>query len=93
MSNDITELHCILVGRVQGVGFREFVRSIAFELRLTGYVKNLPEGSVEVVAQGEHGILKVFENHLKVGPPGAKVADYYSEWREPEETHATFEMP
>jgi len=75
------ELHCIISGRVQGVGYREFVKSIAQELNLKGFVANLPDGSVEVLAQGELGVLKVFVNHITKGPQGAQVRGFYDEWK------------
>ena len=43
----------IASGRVQGVGFRAFVRRIASSLKLSGYAKNLPDGTVEIVAEGD----------------------------------------
>lgn len=78
----MTELHCIVAGRVQGVAYRSFVESIAQELGLNGFVANLPDGSVEVVAQGEYGILKVFLNHLRTGSPHSVIKEVYDEWRE-----------
>jgi acylphosphatase len=74
--------HCIVTGRVQSVGYRNFVQAIARSLSLTGFVANLPDGSVEVLAQGEYGILKVFKNHLQTGPEGSQVSTIYDEWRE-----------
>jgi acylphosphatase len=47
-------------GRVQGVGFRYTVRTIANHHPVTGYVKNMPDGSVEIVAQGELPALNAF---------------------------------
>ncbi len=88
----MSELHCIITGRVQGVAFRDFVRSIAQELNLNGFVSNLPDGSVEVVAQGEFGVLKVFLNHLRTGPSHAKVAEVYDEWSEPTKEYLGFEI-
>ncbi len=85
-----SELHCIVTGRVQGVAFRNFVVSIADDLQLTGFVANLPDGSVEVLAQGDYKILKVFENHLQVGPSGSRVKNVYEEWREPEKEFQGF---
>lgn len=76
------ELHCIVTGRVQGVGYRNFVVAIAKSLFLTGFVANLPDGCVEVLAQGEYGILKVFKNHLQTGPDGSHVSTIYDEWSE-----------
>ena len=47
-------------GRVQGVGFRYTARSISADYDVTGYVKNLPDGRVELVAEGEPGELDAF---------------------------------
>jgi acylphosphatase len=55
-------------GRVQGVGFRWFVERAARELGLTGYVKNLDDGRVEVYAVGPPGKLAELENRLWKGP-------------------------
>lgn len=76
----MTELHCLISGRVQGVAYRAFAESVARELGLKGFVTNLPDGSVEVVAQGEYGVLKVFSNHLRTGPPHAQVTGFQEEW-------------
>jgi len=76
------ELHCIVTGRVQGVSYRNFVQSIAKDLSLTGFVANLPDGSVEVLAQGEFGLLKIFKNHLQTGSSGSHVGTIYDEWNE-----------
>jgi acylphosphatase len=67
-------LHVAVRGRVQGVGFRWFVRERARELQLAGWVRNLPDGSVEVFAEGERDALEHFQRLLKSGPPGAVVA-------------------
>ncbi len=80
--NGKAELHCIVSGRVQGVAFRNFVRSIAESLSLKGFVSNLPDGSVEVLAQGDFGVLKVFKSHIEKGPEGSIVRGVYDEWRE-----------
>lgn len=65
----------IVSGRVQGVGFRWFVMREATRLDLAGYVRNLPDGSVEVVAQGPQAGLASLESALRHGPPGARVQD------------------
>lgn len=75
-------MHCIISGQVQGIGFREFVRNIAQELGLVGFVANLPDGSVEVLAQGDLGVLKVFVTHITKGPQGAHIRGFYDEWGE-----------
>jgi acylphosphatase len=60
-------------GRVQGVGFRWFVRSAAARLNLVGWVANEPLGSVRVVAEGEEGSIAELARALAQGPPGASV--------------------
>jgi acylphosphatase len=63
----------IIRGRVQGVGFRWFVTSEAERLQLGGYVRNLPDGSVEVVSRGPEDALATLEARLRRGPPAARV--------------------
>jgi acylphosphatase len=60
-------------GRVQGVGFRWFVLREANHLQLTGYVRNLPDGAVEVCAQGSRHALAALERKLNAGPVAAHV--------------------
>jgi len=66
-------------GRVQGVGFRWFTREQAEKLNITGYVKNLWSGSVEIFAEGEEERLERFILELKQGPSFAKVEAIRSE--------------
>lgn len=67
-------LHAIIVGRVQGVGFREFVRAEGAARGLTGYVSNAVDGaSVEVVAEGEETALADLIDALHKGPRFARV--------------------
>lgn len=61
-------------GRVQGVGFRWFVAKTARRLGLAGHVRNLADGSVEVVVSGEPAELERLAQALAEGPPGAVVA-------------------
>ena len=62
-------------GRVQGVGYRYFVLREAEALGITGFARNLPDGRVEVVAEGPADILGDFEARLRKGPAFAHVAD------------------
>jgi acylphosphatase len=62
-------------GRVQGVGFRYWTRNIARELQLRGYVRNCPDGSVEILASGSDDRLDRLRSALRSGPPGAQVAE------------------
>ncbi len=66
-------LHVRIGGRVQGVGFRWFVREEARRLGLSGWVTNLPDGDVEVAAGGEASSLDRLRTALAVGPTGAQV--------------------
>ena len=65
--------HYVVEGRVQGVGFRWFVHAEATALKLTGYVRNLPGGRVEVLAQGSAAALDELAGKLERGPFGARV--------------------
>jgi acylphosphatase len=69
----IQRLHALVIGQVQGVGFRYFVRRQAEALSLTGFVRNLPEGQVEVVAEGNPDHLDQLLKLLELGPSGAVV--------------------
>ncbi len=62
-------------GKVQGLGFRFFVRSAAQQLSLTGWVKNHTDGSVIGVAEGEHGLIVDFLKELKIGNRWSQVDD------------------
>ena len=61
-------------GRVQGVGYRYFVLQQAEGLGVAGFARNLPDGSVEVVAEADDAVLQQLEAHLRTGPSFAKVA-------------------
>jgi acylphosphatase len=63
----------LVSGRVQGVGFRWFVALHAQEGQLAGWVRNLPDGRVEVVARGEQEALAALEAVLRSGPRSARV--------------------
>jgi acylphosphatase len=69
----VTTLHVRISGRVQGVGFRWFVREEARRLGLSGWVTNLPSGEVEVRASGEDRSVDRLRRALEVGPTGASV--------------------
>jgi acylphosphatase len=63
----------LIEGRVQGVGFRYFTRKAARGLGLAGFVRNLPDGSVEAAAEGAEEALAALERALRQGPPGSRV--------------------
>lgn len=66
-------LHIIVKGRVQGVYFRAFTQKQAVKLGLTGFVRNLANGDVEIVASGEQAILQQLVSWCHKGPMLAKV--------------------
>jgi len=63
----------LVSGRVQGVGFRFFVQAAASRDGLHGWVRNLPDGRVEAIAEGDADAVDRFERALRHGPPGARV--------------------
>jgi acylphosphatase len=65
----------LIVGRVQGVGYRHFARQAASALGVRGWIRNLPEGAVEVQAAASSATLEHFKAELRRGPRGARVED------------------
>jgi acylphosphatase len=63
----------LISGKVQGVGYRYFATTVARELRLSGWVRNLPDGRVEALAVGPERQLKRFDSELRIGPLRADV--------------------
>jgi acylphosphatase len=70
---DFSAFSARVEGRVQGVGFRYSCIREGRRLGLTGWVKNTPEGDVEVWAEGPAGKLETLLQWLRRGPPGARV--------------------
>lgn len=66
--NTLKRLHVCYSGRVQGVGFRFTAETTAMALRLTGWVRNLRDGRVEIVVEGDEPVLHEFLEHLRTGP-------------------------
>lgn len=77
-------MHLIVSGRVQGVFFRDNTRRKAIELGLKGYAKNLPDGNVEVVAEGNEYKLKQFIEFIRKGPGIADVTGIEIRHKKPE---------
>lgn len=74
--------HIFISGFVQGVGFRHFVKRKAQEIGLTGWVKNLPDGRVEVVFQGPKEKIEEIIILCRKGPFLSEVEDVEVEWEE-----------
>jgi acylphosphatase len=73
-------LHLIVSGRVQGVGFRFSAYDEAKQLALAGWVRNLPGGEVEIVAEGSRENLQMLAAWAHLGPPSAHVTTVREEW-------------
>ena len=72
--------HLVILGRVQGVCYRAFTRDLASNLGLKGWVRNLYDGSVEAVFEGEKKIIELALKECYIGPPGARVTDIKVHW-------------
>lgn len=70
-----SQIRAIVRGKVQGVYFRASTRDLAQRLDLGGYARNLPDGSVEVVAEGAEDQLRSLLDYLQHGPDLARVTD------------------
>ena len=88
----IKSMRALVTGRVQGVGFRYFTQHCARRLQLQGYVRNLPNGGVEVGAVGaKQALLRLVED-LQQGPVGSRVNGCQVSWGEAIECGAGFEV-
>lgn len=73
-------LQLLISGEVQGVGFRASAYQYAMRLGVTGWVRNLADGRVEIVAEGEQQQLALFTEWSRNGPSYAKVSDVIVEY-------------
>lgn len=76
-------LHLKIYGRVQGVYFRSSAQSKARELGLSGWAKNIPDGTLETVVEGEEEMLEEYIRWCKKGPAAARVDKVEEKWDEP----------
>jgi len=86
------QIHVVLSGRVQGVGYRYYALRSAQRLNLHGWVRNLPDGSVELEAEGARDALERFEEEMRRGPAAAEVADCRVTWSEHESGRRGFRI-
>jgi acylphosphatase len=89
---EIQQLHAIIRGRVQGVSFRYYTQRRADELGVVGWVRNLPDGSVEVRAQGTTKQLEDLLAFLHHGPDAARVTSVDVDWHSPEAQFEFFQI-
>ena len=88
----LKQLQLMVRGRVQGVYFRASTQREARRLGLTGWVKNRPDGAVEVVAEGEEDQVKDFLGWAQHGPATARVDKVDTRWRSYTGEFASFEI-
>ena len=89
---DMASLHAVASGLVQGVFYRAFVKQEATGLRLHGRVRNLPDGRVEVEAEGKRQRLELLVQRLRKGPPSAEVSDVTTEWSDFRREYSDFRI-
>jgi acylphosphatase len=70
-------VHVVVIGRVQGVGFRAYVEDEALKLGASGWVRNRRDGSVEAVFAGEEQAVAAVIEACRKGPPGARVEAFH----------------
>ena len=87
----MTARRAVVQGRVQGVGFRYFAARAARELGVAGWVRNLPDGSVETLVEGDAEAVEGYLDRLRRGPLGSRVDGVVVEERA-EKGHSTFEI-
>ncbi len=85
-------IHCFIAGRVQGVSYRAYTQHKATQLGLSGWVRNCPDGRVELVAEGEHETLEQLIVWCREGPPAADVTDVETQWEANTGAHRTFDI-
>jgi acylphosphatase len=88
----MVEIHALVTGMVQGVAYRTYLQEMATELQIVGRVKNLPDGSVEVVAQSEPDTLRAFIECMHEGSLLSVVAGVAVEWRSASKTFHEFSV-
>lgn len=89
---DSATLHAVVYGQVQGVGFRFFVLREGRRLQLTGFVRNLSDGRVEVFARGPRPALEDLAQRLRQGPMFSRVEEVELKWNVPVPPASEFEI-
>ena len=82
----------VVSGRVQGVGFRYFTQDTALREGVTGWVRNLPDGRVEALIEGDADAVTRVERAVRKGPRGARVDRVYVDDEDPSGLYTTFSV-
>ena len=78
--DELLAVHVLVEGRVQGVGFRYFVIQSVRDLAISGWVRNLSDGRVEILAEGKREDLEAMLQRVRKGPSASKVNRVVDEW-------------
>lgn len=76
-------VHLVIKGLVQGVWYRAYTERTARALGIRGWVRNMPDGSVEAVMEGERAALDLAILECKKGPPSSRVEKVVEDWQSP----------
>lgn len=90
MPEETLEIRAVVKGWVQGVGFRFFAERSAEKTGVHGWVKNLPDGNVETLAQGSKSQLENYITKLWEGPRSAQITDVEVHWQKPTRLYDSF---
>jgi len=85
-------VNAFVSGQVQGVGFRYYVNKMARRYNLTGWVRNLSDGRVEIMAEGEERDMDGFLVEIRKGSRWSTVSDVQTEWSEYQRKFRSFEI-
>ena len=87
---DKARAHAFYSGRVQGVGFRYTAEALALDLKLTGWVKNLPDGRVEMVCEGARSVIEALLAAIQKSHLGRAIEKTACAWEEPKNEFTDF---
>jgi acylphosphatase len=85
-------MHIFYSGRVQGVGFRYTAKNVAMGYEVTGWVRNLPDGRVEMLAEGPKDELEAFQQGIRESGLGRFISNEEVTWEEPTSEFRGFEI-
>lgn len=84
------QAHVFISGTVQGVGYRQFVKSNARKMSLTGWVRNTEDGGVEAIFQGKEDVIELIVEICRKGPFLSEVKHVGFEWEETDTVYESF---
>lgn len=91
-TSELARVHASVRGLVQGVNFRWYTQRRAAELGICGFVRNMPDSSLDVVAEGSRSSLDSLLDYLRVGPSSAIVESVDTQWSSPTGEFSRFEV-